>query len=236
LPFLLGALFAATVLLFRHLMHETVGKDSKAPDAGSLRELARHPRSFLTVIALSAAGALCLYAFTTYMQKFLVNTTGMTVPVASRVMIVATVAFMLFQPAIGALSDRIGRRTCLLIFTGGMTLFAVPLLGALARVGSAGEALLLVLTILLILSFYTSVSGLFKAELFPSGVRALGVGLGHAIASAVFGGTAEYVALGLKQAGQEFVFGWYIAAVCGFAFLVAWRMPSGRLSRARAAR
>lgn len=224
IPFLLGAVLALSVLLFRHLMHETAPEAGKTSDAGSIRALARHPAAMVTVVALSAAGALCLYAFTTYMQKFLVNTAGMTVVVASRVMIAATVVFMLLQPAIGALSDRIGRRTSLLIFSGTMTLAAVPLLHGLAGVESAVEAFVLVVACLTILSFYTSVSGLFKAELFPQGVRALGVGLGHAVASAAFGGSAEFVALSLKQAGNEFAFGWYVSAVCAVAFIVAWRM------------
>src|SRR3546814_2412185 len=95
-------------------------------------------------------------------------------------MLIATFAFLLLQPLLGTLSDRIGRRTNLLIFSGGMTLFAVPLFGALARVQTMLAAVLLVFAALAILSFYTSVSGLFKAELFPARVRALGVGLGQA--------------------------------------------------------
>jgi MHS family alpha-ketoglutarate permease-like MFS transporter len=87
---------------------------------------------------------------------------------------------------------------------------------------------LLVFAALAIMSFYTSVSGLFKAELFPASVRALGVGLGHAIASAIFGGTAEYAALLLKQMGHEQAFAWYVSAICAVAFIVALRMKEPR--------
>jgi len=194
LMFAIGAVTAVAVLLLRSTMHETVDRASRA-DAGSLAALARHPRALLVVLALTAGGSASLYTFTTYMQKFLVNTAGMDVNVVSFVMTAAIVFFMLLQPVIGALSDRIGRRKCLLVFSGVMTTGAVPLLSALSTVSGAGEALMLVSLALLILTFYTSISGLFKAELFPQHVRALGVSLGHSVAAAVFGGSAEYIAL-----------------------------------------
>ena len=221
LPFALGAVLAAGIVMIRHLMIEMVDPQEVSSGAGTLHALREHPRSFFAVMAISAGGAVCLYSFTTYMQKYLVNTAGLAVSTASQVMLAATVGFLLLQPLIGALSDRIGRRTCLLIFSGGMTLGAVPLLGGLARVGGATEAFLLVFAALLVMSFYTSISGLFKAELFPAKIRALGIGLAHAIASAIFGGTAEWVALALKQQGHEHWFGWYVASICAVSFLTA---------------
>lgn len=228
LPFILGAVLAGLFLLFRNLMHETAEPAGTTEDAGSLKTLVKHPRAMLIVMTLSAAGAVTLYTFTTYMQKYLVNTAGMDVTAASRTMLVVTFAFLLLQPVLGMLSDRIGRRTNLLIFSGGMTLFAVPLFGAIGKAQTMWTAGLLVFAALVIMSFYTSVSGLFKAELFPARVRALGVGLGHAIASAIFGGTAEYAALLMKQIGHEQVFAWYVSGVCAIAFIVALRMREPR--------
>lgn len=228
IPFILGAVLAGLFILFRDAMHETAEPAGKGEDAGSLKTLMKHPRAMLTVMALSAAGAVTLYTFTTYMQKYLVNTAGMDVATASRIMLVVTFAFLLLQPVLGILSDRIGRRTNLLIFSGGMALFAIPLLGAIGTAQTVWSAGLLVFAALAIMSFYTSVSGLFKAELFPASVRALGVGLGHAIASAIFGGTAEYAALLLKQMGHEQAFAWYVSAICAVAFVVALRMKEPR--------
>jgi MHS family alpha-ketoglutarate permease-like MFS transporter len=228
LPFIVGTLCAGSILLLRGAMHETMTEGSA--DAGTLRALLHHPRSMLAVMGLSAGGALSLYTFTTYMQKYLVNTAGLPTATANRVMLGVTVCFLLLQPIVGSLSDRIGRRTCLLIFSGGMTLLAVPLLSALAHASSPLAAFALIFAALAVLSFYTSVSGLFKAELFPAGVRALGVSMGHAIASALFGGTAEYAALFLKQSGNEGAFGWYVAAVSAGSFLIALNMREPRRS------
>jgi len=77
---------------------------------------------------------------------------------------------------------------------------------------------------LAIVSLYTSISGLIKAEMFPAEVRALGVGLSYAVANAVFGGSAEYVALFLKSVGSESTFYWYVTALCAISGIVSLRM------------
>jgi MHS family alpha-ketoglutarate permease-like MFS transporter len=217
-PFFIGAVLAATVILFRHVMEETVAP-TKSGEAGSMRALARHPRSIFVVATLSSAGAICLYTFTTYMQKFLVNTAGIPIRDASRIMMFAMAAFMLLQPVIGNLSDHIGRRVSLMLFSGVMAVAAVPLLYALSVVQSGLAATALVLLALFILSFYTSISGLFKAELFPTHIRALGVGFVHSTAAAIFGGTVELFALQARQSNQENYFFWYVSISCFLAFL-----------------
>lgn len=228
IPFLICAFLACLVLVFRDAMHETVESSKVAADAGTLRALARHPREVGIVISLAAGGAVVLYAFTTYMQKFLVNTSGMDVKTASNLMLAVTVVFMILQPMIGSLSDRIGRRKCLLIFASLMTLAAVPIFSGLATVKSPYMAFILIVVAVTILSFYTSVSGLFKAELFPANVRALGVSFAHSIAAAAFGGSAEYIALWFKQAGHESWFYWYVALICATSFLTALKMREPR--------
>ncbi|HCW48413.1 MAG TPA: alpha-ketoglutarate transporter, partial [Erwiniaceae bacterium] len=74
---------------------------------------------------------------------------------------------------------------------------------------------------LLITSFYTAISGIVKAEMFPPEVRAMGVGLSYAVANAIFGGSAEYVALSLKAAGHETHFFWYVSLMGAVALLVS---------------
>jgi len=228
IPFVVGAALAATLLLFRDHMPETVAAEQRAPDAGSIKGLLRHPKSLAIVVFVAAGGGLCIYTFTTYMQKFLVNTAGMPIETANTVVTFAIIVFMLAQPAVGALSDRIGRRACLIIFGVLMTLFAVPLLTTLGQAASPLQGFLLLSAALVILTFYTSISGLFKAELFPPSVRALGVGVAHNVAMAIFGGTAEFVALLFKKAGHEQWFYWYVATVCAVTLITALVMRETR--------
>lgn len=224
-PFVLGACAAVVALYLRRSLNETSTADSrKNKDAGSIAGLMKHKRAFMTVIGFTAGGSLIFYTFTTYMQKYLVNTAGMNAKTASAVMTVALLVYMLIQPLFGALSDRIGRRTSMIWFGALATLCTVPILHALADVSNPYAAFGLVLLALAVISLYTSISGLIKAEMFPPEVRALGVGLSYALGNAIFGGSAEFVALKLKSIGMESTFYWYVTALCAIALLVAIRM------------
>ncbi len=165
------------------------------------------------------------YTFTTYMQKYLVNSAGMTIKTASNIMTGCLFLYMCMQPLFGALSDRIGRRGNMMLFGALGTLCTVPILTRLQSVSSPAAAFALILPALAIVSFYTSVSGIVKAEMFPTEVRALGVGLAYALANALFGGSAEYAALGLKSIGHESAFYWYVTGMMAIAFLVSLRLP-----------
>jgi len=227
IPFVVGAIAALISLMLRRSLHETSSAETrKDKDAGSIKGLFRHhTAAFITVLGYTAGGSLIFYTFTTYMQKYLVNTAGMTAKNASYVMTGALFLFMVLQPFFGMLSDRIGRRNSMLLFGALGTLFTVPLLMALKTVSSPFMAFVLVSLALCIVSFYTSISGLVKAEMFPPQVRALGVGLAYAVANAMFGGSAEYVALGLKTLGMENTFYWYVTAMMAIAFLFSLRLP-----------
>ena len=144
---------------------------------------------------------------------------------ASYVMSGALFAYMCMQPLFGALSDRIGRRSNMLLFGALGMLMTVPVLSSLQNVASPLMAGVLITVALAVVSFYTSISGIVKAEMFPPEVRALGVGLAYAVANAIFGGSAEYVALGLKSLGHESAFFWYVSAMMVIAFLVSLRLP-----------
>jgi MHS family dicarboxylic acid transporter PcaT-like MFS transporter/MHS family alpha-ketoglutarate permease-like MFS transporter len=226
IPFLLGAASALVSLYLRRSLTETTSeKDRSNAHAGSLRGLLQHKRAFITVLGFTAGGSLIFYTFTTYMQKYLVNTAHMSAKTASAVMTGALFAYMVMQPLFGALSDRIGRRNSMLLFGGLATFCTLPILHALHDVASPLAAFFLIATALAIVSLYTSISGLIKAEMFPVELRALGVGLSYAIANAAFGGSAEYVALWFKSVALEQNFYWYVTIMCALAWIVAWRMP-----------
>ncbi|SEJ11758.1 Sugar transporter [Azotobacter beijerinckii] len=227
IPFVIGAIAAVIALLLRRSLEETTTAETRASkEAGSMAGLFKHHKAaFITVLGYTAGGSLMFYTFTTYMQKYLVNSVGMDAKTASGIMTFALFCYMLMQPVFGSLSDRIGRRASMLWFSSLGALCTLPILMTLKTAGSPVMAGLLIILGMAIISFYTSIGGIVKAEMFPPEVRALGVGLSYAIANAMFGGTAEYVALGLKSIGHEEAFYWYVSGMLAIAFLFSLRLP-----------
>lgn len=227
IPFVVGAITAVISLFLRRSLKETTTAEMRQDkDAGSMTALFRdHKTAFITVLGYTAGGSLIFYTFTTYMQKYLVNTGGMDAKTASYIMTGALFLYMCMQPLFGMLADKIGRRNSMLWFGALGTIFTVPILMTLKVTTNPFIAFVLITLALAIVSFYTSISGLVKAEMFPPQVRALGVGLAYAVANAIFGGSAEYVALNLKNMGMESNFYWYVTVMMAIAFLFSLRLP-----------
>ncbi|MFZ3560028.1 MULTISPECIES: MFS transporter [unclassified Streptomyces] len=228
IPFIIGALGAAIIFYLRRNMLETdVYEESADADAtvggddkGTLKALWAHKREAFLVIALTMGGTVAYYTYTTYLTKYLSNSAGLSKQTATLVSFFALVVFACLQPVAGALSDRIGRRPLLITFAVGSTFLTVPIMTLLQHAGSFWPALGLSLLALVIVTGYTSINACVKAELFPTGIRALGVALPYAIANALFGGTAEYVALWFKDAGIESGYYWYVAGCAAVSLIV----------------
>ena len=169
---------------------------------------------------LTAGGTLAFYAYSIYMQKFLVNTSGFSREVASEINAITLLIFMLLQPIAGGLSDKIGRKPLMIAFGVMGVLFTYPIFSALEQTKDPLIAGLLVMAALVIVTGYTSINAVVKAELFPAHIRALGVALPYALANTLFGGTAEFVALRFKSAGWEQGFYWYVTAMIGVSLVV----------------
>ena len=113
---------------------------------------------------------------------------------------------MLLQPVFGLLSDKIGRKPLLIGFGISGTLTTVPIMTALGNTKEMWPAFALIMCALIIISGYTSINAVVKAELFPAKVRALGVGFPYAMAVSIFGGTAETLALTLSKITTPIIF------------------------------
>ncbi|KAB7836030.1 MFS transporter [Streptomyces mobaraensis] len=232
IPFVVGALGAAVIFYLRRNMLETEtyqeADDTPQGDRGTVRALLRHKREALLVIALTMGGTVAYYTYTTYLTKYLSNTAGLPKQTATLVSFCALLVFACLQPLAGALSDRIGRRPLLITFAVGSTFLTVPIMTLLKHAGSFWPALGLSLLALLVVTGYTSINACVKAELFPTGVRSLGVALPYALANAAFGGTAEYVALWFKKSGIESGFSWYVAGCAAVSLVVYLTMRETR--------
>ncbi len=221
-PFVIGALLSVYGLYLRRNMLETedFARASRTRRESPLREVFRHPRELLLVFGLTMGGTAAFYTFSTYMPTFLVNTVKLSREDATLVSFGTLFFFAALQPVLGALSDHIGRKPVLLWFGFMGTLCTYFIMTKMAATRDVLSVTLLLMTALAIVSGYTSINAVVKAELFPAGVRALGVGLPYAIAVSVFGGSANYVALWFKDQGHESWFFIYITTLIFASLLV----------------
>jgi MHS family alpha-ketoglutarate permease-like MFS transporter len=220
IPFVIGAVLAIVVFRLRRGLAETQSfknaKKSDAPKSGFLTLLRHHPKETALVMLLTAGGTLAFYA------------SGFTKEAATQINAITLFVFMLLQPLAGALSDKIGRKPLMIAFGIAGVLFTYPIFSALEQTRDMFTAGLLVMAALIIVTGYTSINAVVKAEMFPAHIRALGVALPYALANTIFGGTAEFVALKFKAAGWEQGFYWYVTAMIGISLLVYLRMRDTR--------
>jgi len=227
IPFAIGAMLAIIALMMRRSLHETeafIEAGQPAKRENSVRALFRYPRQVLIVIGLTAGGTTAFYTYTTYMQKFLKLSVGLTDNQTTLVSAASLVFALCLQPVYGAISDKIGRKPLLLWFGGMGAAFTIPLLRTLQSVKTAGAAFLLIAAAWIIVAGYTSVNAVVKAELFPTRVRATGVGLPFALTTSIFGGPAESIALWFKSIGHEVWFSYYLTSVIALSFIVSLAM------------
>jgi MFS transporter, MHS family, alpha-ketoglutarate permease len=223
IPFVVGALLAVTALLMRRNLHETdefVAAKKVTRRTSSVRALAKYPREVLLVVGLTMGGTTAFYTYTTYMQKFLRLSVGLNDIQTTTVTAASLIFALCLQPIYGALSDRIGRKALLIWFGVMGTLFTIPLLDALEAARSGFVAFLLIAGAWLIVAGYTSINAVVKAELFPTSVRATGVGLPYAVTVSIFGGTAESIALWFQSIGHQRWFYYYLTAVIATSLIV----------------
>lgn len=228
IPFVIGGIAAILSLLARSRLEETLShEDAEREESGSLVALLKqHWKTFLLVVGYTSAGSLTFYVVTVYSKTYLTNI-GMDGKTVGFIMTTALFVFMLAQPLFGMLSDRIGRRASMLAFSLLSAIFIYPVMvtGMRSFADSPVIITLLLIFLMLLLSFYTSISGLVKAEMFPPHVRALGVGFSYAVGNALFGGSAPSVALLFKDAGIENIFFIYVIIMLMICFFCSWALP-----------
>ena len=221
IPFAIGAGLSIVAALMRGTLQETeafvVTKSVVRP---SLWSFLKYPKEVFLVIGLTMGGTAAFYTYTTYMQKFLKLSVKLSDDQTTLVTAGSLLFAILLQPVYGTLSDRIGRKPMLIGFGVLGVLFTIPLLTALQATKSPVTAFLLIAGAWLIVSGYTSINAIVKAELFPTSVRATGVAVPYALTVAVFGGTVDWAALKAQDLGHQEYFYYYLTAVIAVSLVV----------------
>lgn len=228
IPFIVGGVVAILSFFARRHLKETLSEDEgKKEGSGSLKELFKHNwKTFLLVVGYTSAGSLCFYIITVYSKTY-ITSLGFDDKTVGYMMTIALFVFMCAQPLFGILSDRIGRRASMMLFSITCAIFIYPVMVIAMPYfhDSAVIVTLLLIFLMFLLSFYTSISGLVKAEMFPPYIRALGVGFAYAVGNAIFGGSAPAVALKLKDIGMENTFFVYVIVMLIICLFCSMQLP-----------
>jgi MHS family alpha-ketoglutarate permease-like MFS transporter len=170
-----------------------------------------HPVPMLRVVGFTAGGTVIYYVWAIAAPAFAIAERGTNPAGALWAGSLATLLYMAALPAWGALSDRIGRRPVMLIAMGAVAVLYFPL-DALIR-GKTWQLLVSMSVALVIISAISAIGPAVLAELFPTGVRAAGVGVPYSVAVALFGGTAPYLLTWLNSRHQQWLFTLYVVVL-----------------------
>ncbi|MET0873026.1 MAG: MFS transporter, partial [Paeniglutamicibacter terrestris] len=231
IPFAIGGVAALVVMWLRRTMEETLSAEqvaaAKKPavageaQPGTMKLLfTQYWRPLLICIGITLGGTVAFYTYTNFILKFMNDTSGIEKTQTSVINFWALFIFMLLQPVYGIISDKVGRKPLLLWFGITGVLFTWPLLSLLAKTQNPVLAFVLMMGGLVIVGGYTSINALVKSELFPASIRALGVGLGYAIANSLFGGTVPLIGAALQKADRIDLFFTYVTVAIGISLLV----------------
>jgi MHS family alpha-ketoglutarate permease-like MFS transporter len=227
--FAIGGVAAVTVFWLRRTMDESLQsgvidavKAGRSQDSGSMKELLIHQwRPLLLCFTITMGGTVAFYTYSVNGPNIVKSAfSGGDLITGTVINLIALVTLMLLQPVGGWLSDRVGRKSLLVFFGVGGVLYTWFLITMLPQQANPVAAFAILFVGFIILTGYSSINAVVKAQLFPTHIRALGVGFGYAIGNSIFGGTAPLLYVGALNADQVTLFIVYVTVVIFLSLLV----------------
>lgn len=228
IAFAMGGVAAIVVYWLRRTMDESLSEEQLAAiktgadtSSGSMRELLiRYWKPLLLCFLITMGGTLAFYTYSVNAPTIVKAAYKDQAMTATWINLAGLIFLMLLQPVGGIITDKVGRKPLLLFFGFGGVMYTYVLITYLPQVHAPIVSFLLVAVSYVLLTGYTSINALVKSELFPSHVRALGVGVGYALANSVFGGTAPLIYQALKEHDQVPLFIGYVTVCIAISLVV----------------
>ncbi|RDU95229.1 MFS transporter [Trinickia dinghuensis] len=224
LPFLLAAPFGLVGRYIRVRLEDTpkfralegAHHVAQAPASELLR---RYRGKMLIAFGVTCLNAVAFYLVLSYMPTYLSTEMGMGETDSFIAATISLAAYIGFIFMMGALSDRVGRKTMLI---GASILFAaltVPLFKGLAG-ASFATVVLIQIAFGALLTMNDGTLPCFLSEIFPTRVRYSGFAFTFNAANALFGGTAPLAATWLiGVTGSKLAPAWYLVGAAGVALI-----------------
>ncbi|MEU5847805.1 MFS transporter [Saccharopolyspora shandongensis] len=236
IPFLIGGVLGLLGIWLRRTLEETEQFEDNRAKAKALKNplwmtLKHHPKAVGQLVGFSMLSTLCYYTFFSALTPFAVKTRHADATDVFLALSIATALFIALQYPMGALSDRIGRKPQMLVWSAATAVLIVPL-STLVRPGLGGLLVVFCVGIALYTAM-TSIAPAIMSELFPTELRGLGIGAWYNLTVAIFGGTAPLVIQALARYELSTMFFWYIAIASAIAFFVIRTLPETKGSELR---
>jgi MHS family alpha-ketoglutarate permease-like MFS transporter len=222
IAFAAGGLLGLVGLWLRRSLAETEQFEENAAKARATKNpllltIREHPRAVLQLIGFTVLNTLSYYTFFSALTPFAITSRGADSNEVFIALSIGTALFVALCYPFGALSDRFGRKPQMLVWSAGLAVLVVPL-SFLVR----NNLFSLIVVFCVGLGLYAllaSIAPAIMSELFPTELRATGIGAWYNLTVAVFGGTAPLVITALSRAGHPLWFFWYVSAGAVIAFI-----------------
>jgi MHS family alpha-ketoglutarate permease-like MFS transporter len=215
-PFVIGGALGLVGLWMRRSLQETDAYAGEADPATHsrqttrelLRGLVANRRSVARVLGLSCGVTVVYYTWAVGIPGFAIANRGVDATAGLWASVLANLVFMATLPLWGKWSDRFGRKPIFLAYGIAFVVLSFPLMAAVND--SAVRLFLLMSVALFFLGAFVGIMPAFFAELFPTEVRASGVGVPYSVVVALLGGTAPYLLTWLNSHGIAWLFSAYM--------------------------
>lgn len=233
IPFILGGFFGLYALVMRRRMAETEVFEEDVAGHGATRQreplwpaILRHRKQALQVVGMTVGVTIVYYAWAISAPQYAISSRGVDPTGALWAGLLANLVFIAALPLWGALSDRIGRKPVLLISLGGLIVAIFPL-NAIVGESPVQLGIAMALALVLIAAAASIVPAVY-AELFPTHIRTVGVGVPYSVAVAAFGGTAPYLQTWLGETVGTAWFNGYVVLMLLISLAVVVSLPETR--------